>query len=108
MPGVPSRAFFCHQDLTISFTGISKVIASDRGVPRAQVALAWLVGKPGITAPIVGATKPNHLKDAVAALDLALTNDEVKRLEESYVPHPVVGLSFPNSFEGKISVLPAG
>jgi aryl-alcohol dehydrogenase-like predicted oxidoreductase len=81
-------------------------IASDRGVPRAQVALAWLVGKPGITAPIVGATKPNHLEDAVAALDLALTDDEVRRLEESYVPHPVVGLSFPNSFEGKISVLP--
>lgn len=64
-----------------------------RGVPRAQVALAWLLQKPGITAPIVGASKPHHLEDAVAALSLALTPDEVARLEEPYIPHPVAGFS---------------
>ncbi|HWB36025.1 MAG TPA: aldo/keto reductase [Rugosimonospora sp.] len=66
-------------------------VAQERGVPRAQVALAWLAGRPGVTAPIVGATKPNHLEDAVAALDLELTPDEVERLEKGYVPHPVLG-----------------
>jgi aryl-alcohol dehydrogenase-like predicted oxidoreductase len=59
----------------------------------AQVALAWLLTKPAITAPIVGATKAHHLQDAVAAVELKLTTDEVKALEEPYVPHPVLGLS---------------
>lgn len=68
-------------------------IAAERGVPRAQVALAWLLSKPVITAPIVGASKPNHLEDAVAAVGLQLTDEEIKRLEEPYVPHPVVGFS---------------
>ena len=68
-------------------------VASERGVPRAQVALAWLLSKPVITAPIVGASKPNHLEDAVAAVGLKLTDEEIKRLEEPYVPHPVVGFS---------------
>jgi len=68
-------------------------IASERGVSRAQVALAWLLSKPVITAPIVGASKPNHLEDAVAAVGLKLTDEEIKRLEEPYVPHPVVGFS---------------
>jgi len=66
-------------------------IASERGIPRAQVALAWLLSKPVITAPIVGASKPNHLEDAAAAVGLKLTDDEIKRLEEPYVPHPIVG-----------------
>jgi aryl-alcohol dehydrogenase (NADP+) len=66
-------------------------VAQDRGVPRAQVALAWVLAKPGVTAPIVGASKPQHLDDAVAALDLRLTPDEIAFLEEPYVPHPVVG-----------------
>jgi aryl-alcohol dehydrogenase-like predicted oxidoreductase len=66
-------------------------IAQTRGVPRAQVALAWMLQKPVITAPIVGATKPHHLDDAVAALSLKLTPEEVAALEEPYVPHPVVG-----------------
>ncbi len=66
-------------------------VANERGVPRAQVALAWLASRPGVTAPIVGATKPEHLSDAVAALDLELTVDEVQRLEKGYVPHPVLG-----------------
>jgi len=68
-------------------------IASERGVSRAQVALAWLLSKPVITAPIVGASKPNHLEDAVAAVGLKLTDEEIRRLEEPYVPHPVVGFS---------------
>jgi aryl-alcohol dehydrogenase-like predicted oxidoreductase len=68
-------------------------VATERGVPRAQVALAWLLTKPGVTSPIVGATKPHHLEDAVAAIDLALTQDEVDRLEEPYVTRPVVGFA---------------
>jgi aryl-alcohol dehydrogenase-like predicted oxidoreductase len=55
------------------------------------VALAWLLGKPGVTAPIVGASKPQHLEDAIAALSLTLGEDEVKALEEPYVAHAVVG-----------------
>jgi 1-deoxyxylulose-5-phosphate synthase len=66
-------------------------VAAERGVPRAQVALAWVASRPGIVAPIVGATKPHHLDDAVAALDLQLSDDEVARLEKAYVPHPVLG-----------------
>ncbi len=68
-------------------------IAEKRGVPRAQVAMAWLLAKPAVTAPIVGATKPRHLQDAVAALSIGLTPEEVKALEEPYVPHPVLGFS---------------
>ena len=68
-------------------------IAAKRGVPRAQVALAWLLSKPVITAPIVGATKPNHLEDAVAALTLRLSPEEISALEEPYAPHPVLGFS---------------
>lgn len=66
-------------------------VAEKRGVPRAQVALAWMVQKPFITAPIVGASKPQHLDDAVAALSLNLTPEEISSLEEPYVPHRVVG-----------------
>ena len=66
-------------------------VAAERGVPRAQVALAWLVQKPFITAPIVGASKLHHLDDAVAALSLKLTPAEIASLEEPYVPHSVVG-----------------
>jgi aryl-alcohol dehydrogenase (NADP+) len=68
-------------------------IAAERGVPMAQVALAWVLRRPGITSPIVGATKPQHLTDAVAALELQLTDEECRRLEEPYVPHPVVGFA---------------
>src|ERR1700754_2570490 len=66
-------------------------IAKLRGVPRAQVALAWVAQKPGITAPIIGASKPHHLTDAVAALSLKLTHEEIAALEAPYVPHEVVG-----------------
>lgn len=66
-------------------------VAARRDVPRAQVALAWLLAQPGITAPIVGATKLGQLDDAVAALSLALSAEEVAELEAPYVPHAVVG-----------------
>jgi aryl-alcohol dehydrogenase-like predicted oxidoreductase len=66
-------------------------VAGERGVPSAQVALAWLLGKPGVTAPIVGATKLQHLEDALAAEQLSLSDEEIVRLEEPYVPHGVAG-----------------
>lgn len=68
-------------------------VAAARGVPRAQVALAWVLQQPGVTAPIVGATKVEHLDDAVAALSLKLTPEEIATLEAPYVPHAVVGFS---------------
>jgi len=66
-------------------------VAADRGVPRAQVALAWVLQKPGITAPIVGATRLEQLDDAVAAMSLELSADEIAALEAPYVPHAVAG-----------------
>jgi aryl-alcohol dehydrogenase-like predicted oxidoreductase len=66
-------------------------IAAERSVPRAQIALAWVLAQSAVTAPIVGATKISHLDDAVAAVDLELTEDELARLEEHYVPHAAAG-----------------
>jgi aryl-alcohol dehydrogenase-like predicted oxidoreductase len=66
-------------------------IGAERGVSPAQVALAWLLQRPGVTAPIVGSTKPAHLQDALAGEGLELTDKEIQRLEEPYVPHPVLG-----------------
>jgi 1-deoxyxylulose-5-phosphate synthase len=66
-------------------------VAAARGAPPAQVALAWLMSRPGVTAPIVGATKLSHIADALAALQLALDEEEIRRLEEPYLPHPVLG-----------------
>jgi aryl-alcohol dehydrogenase (NADP+) len=66
-------------------------IARRRGVPNAQVALAWLLQSPGVTAPIVGASKPHHLPDAIAALSLKLDDAEMKALSEPYRPHSVLG-----------------
>ena len=68
-------------------------ISEKRGISQAQLALAWLLSKPGITAPIVGATRPHHLQDAVAALSLRLRPEEIAALEEPYTPHPVLGYS---------------
>lgn len=68
-------------------------VAEKRGVPRAQVALAWVLQKTPVTAPIIGATKLHHLEDAVAAVSIKLTSDEVSFLEEPYVPHPVLGFN---------------
>jgi aryl-alcohol dehydrogenase-like predicted oxidoreductase len=66
-------------------------VAGERGLPPAQVALAWLLHRPGVSSPIVGATKPGHLEDALAATEVALSPDELARLEEPYVTHPVLG-----------------
>jgi aryl-alcohol dehydrogenase-like predicted oxidoreductase len=77
------------------FEIVSRVhqLAEQKGIPTAQVALAWMLSKPGITAPIIGASKPGHIEDAVAALSVKLTPEEVKSLEELYQPHPVLGFS---------------
>jgi aryl-alcohol dehydrogenase-like predicted oxidoreductase len=66
-------------------------VAAQRGIPPAQVALAWLLHRPGVTAPIVGATKLGHLTDAIAAVDVDLAAEERASLEEPYIPHPVLG-----------------
>jgi aryl-alcohol dehydrogenase-like predicted oxidoreductase len=66
-------------------------VARERGVPAAQIAMAWLLRNPVITSPIVGATKPQHLEDAVAASSVTLSDDETRRLEEPYQPHPATG-----------------
>jgi aryl-alcohol dehydrogenase (NADP+) len=66
-------------------------LAKERGISRAQIALAWILSKPGISAPIVGTSKVAHLDDAVAAVHLALRAEEIAALEAPYVPHPVRG-----------------
>ena len=78
------------------FTVVDRLteVAEARGVKNAQVALAWMLSKPGISAPIIGASKPYQLEDALAALSITLTADEIKRLEEPYEPHPVLGHSY--------------
>ena len=68
-------------------------VAVAKGVPRAQVALAWMLHKSVVTAPIIGASKMQHLDDAVSALELKLLPNEIAALEEPYVPHPVLGFS---------------
>lgn len=68
-------------------------VAGDKGLPMSQIALAWVLHQDVITAPIIGASKPHHLEDAVAALSLKLTPEEIASLEEPYVPHPVLGFS---------------
>jgi aryl-alcohol dehydrogenase (NADP+) len=68
-----------------------QTVAAAHGVPPARIALAWLLHKPGLTAPIIGASKPQHLENAVAAVGFKLTADEIKQLEEPYVPHAVAG-----------------
>lgn len=70
-------------------------VAAERAVPRAQVALAWLLSNRAVTAPIVGATKLGHLEDALAAVDLELSDEELDRLEEPYHPHEVAGFDGP-------------
>jgi aryl-alcohol dehydrogenase-like predicted oxidoreductase len=66
-------------------------VAAEREVPAAQLALAWLLSHPGVTAPIVGATRLGHIADALAAAELTVTDEEIRRLEQPYVPHPVLG-----------------
>ena len=88
---IAHKLYFQDSDFTI----VERVsqIAARRGVSNAQVALAWVLQQPGVTAPIVGASKPHHLGDAIAALSLKLDADELKSLAEPYQPHPVLGHS---------------
>jgi aryl-alcohol dehydrogenase-like predicted oxidoreductase len=83
------KSLFKEQDSTI----VQRVheVAETRGMPMAQVALAWVLSKPAVTAPIIGTTKPHHLDDAVAALSIQLTPDEIEQMEEAYAPHIVRG-----------------
>ena len=77
----------------VDFDVVDRVneVARERGVPGAQVALAWLLSKAAVTAPIVGATKVGHVEDALAAEALDLTPEEIARVEEPYMPHAVSG-----------------
>jgi aryl-alcohol dehydrogenase-like predicted oxidoreductase len=68
-----------------------KQVAEARGIPRAQVALAWVAQHAGVTAPIIGASKLSHIDDAIQALDVKLTDGEIALLESAYVPHAVAG-----------------
>ena len=85
----------CAQPLlqTSDFTVVDRLteIATKRGVQNAQVALAWILGKPGVTAPIIGASKMTHLEQAIDGLQIQLDESEIKALEEPYEPHPVLG-----------------
>ena len=70
-----------------------EAVAAEQGVAPAQVALAWLLQKAGVVAPIVGASKPQHLEDALAAFKIRLSAEAITTLEEVYVPHPVAGMA---------------
>ncbi|GAB4464288.1 MAG: aldo/keto reductase [Anaerolineales bacterium] len=85
------RLYFREEDFVVADR--AREIGRERGVSGSQIALAWLLNKPHITAPIIGATKMEHLEQAIAALEIKLSEDEVKRLEEPYKPHPVLGHS---------------
>ncbi len=84
-----AKSRYAQKDNLTTVERVSEV-ADAHGVPMAQVALAWMLSKPAVTAPIIGATKPHHLEDAIAALSIRLTPDEIQRLEEPYRPHPVI------------------
>jgi len=83
--------YFREEDFTVAERAWE--VAKARGVTASQIALAWLLNKPHVTSPIIGATRMDHLDQAIAALDIKLTEDEVKRLEEPYQPHPILGHS---------------
>lgn len=87
------KTLYSTQDADRRVVDTVAALAAARGVSMAQVALAWLAQKPVVTAPIIGASKPRHLEDALAALSLALTPEEVSQLEAPYVPHAIAGHS---------------
>jgi aryl-alcohol dehydrogenase-like predicted oxidoreductase len=91
--GTDPLADTMYNDADFDVVDVVRMIAAERGIPPAQVALAWLLGKPAVSAPIVGATRPEHVDDAVASAGIALSEDEVSRLERPYRPHPVLGHS---------------
>jgi 1-deoxyxylulose-5-phosphate synthase len=80
-----------YNDDDFEVVDVVRAVAAERGLPPAQVALAWLLDKPAVTAPIVGATKLRHLEDAIAAVEVTLSGAEVARLEAPYRPHPILG-----------------
>lgn len=82
-----------YEDADFDVVDAVRALARERAVPPACIALAWLLGRPGVTAPVVGATKPEHLADAVAAIDLTLSREEEARLAAPYRPHRVLGHS---------------
>jgi 1-deoxyxylulose-5-phosphate synthase len=82
-----------YEDADFDVVDEARAVAAERGVPAAQIGLAWLLGKAGVSAPIVGATKTSHLDDAVAAVDVVLSDEEVFRLEAPYRPHAILGHS---------------
>ena len=86
-----NQLYFREEDFTVAER--ANEIARAHGVSGSQVALAWILGKTHVTSPIIGATKMDHLEQAIAALDVKLSDDEVKRLEEPYKPHPILGHS---------------
>ena len=86
-----NNLYFRDEDFVVADRAAA--MAKERGVTASQIALAWVLSKPYIHSPIIGATKMDHLEQAIAALDIQLSEDEVKRLEESYKPHPVLGHS---------------
>lgn len=83
--------YFRDEDFTVA--DCAAEIAKERGVSQSQIALAWVLNKPFVHSPIIGATKMDHLDQAIAALDIKLSDDEVKKLEEPYRPHPILGHS---------------
>jgi 1-deoxyxylulose-5-phosphate synthase len=82
-----------YNDDDFDVVDVVRAVAAERALPPAQIALAWLLGKPAVTAPIVGATRQRHLEDAIAAVEVTLSEDEMARLEAPYRPHPVLGHS---------------
>jgi aryl-alcohol dehydrogenase-like predicted oxidoreductase len=86
------KSRYTQEDNVVIVQRVSE-LAEARGLPMAQVALAWMLSKPFITAPIIGATRPHHLEDAIAALSVQLSPDEIRRVEEAYRPHPISGHS---------------
>jgi len=87
----PAHQWYDHLDEEDAIVAAVEQVAAGRGVPPAQVALAWIMSRPGITAPIVGASKPHHLDDAIAGLTLLLSSEEIAMLEAPYRPRPVAG-----------------
>ena len=84
-----NQLYFREEDFTVA--GIANEIAEARGVTGSQVALSWMLNKPHIASPIIGATKMEHLEQAISALEIKLSDEEVRRLEEPYKPHPILG-----------------
>jgi aryl-alcohol dehydrogenase-like predicted oxidoreductase len=85
--------FDTHTDADFTVIETLRAVAAEHGLPPARIALAWLLRRPAVDAPIVGATKPHHIDDAAAALEVTLSDDDIARLEAPYTPHPVLGHS---------------